>query len=418
MKTKSVGIIFLTVLIDLVGFGLILPLIPLYGQSFGASGMVNGMIMASYSLMQFLFAPVWGRLSDRIGRRPVLLTSTACACLSYVIFALGSGVKDNPRLALAIILASRIFAGICGANITVAQAYIADITPPEQRSARMGLVGMAFGLGFILGPVLGAWSALNFGVTAPGWTAASLCALNFIWAFWRLAESWQPSAHYTTQRPHLDQWMHTLGTPRLNLLIGIFFLATFCFSSFESTVGLLVEKNFKIAAGSGHLTTEEQLRSVLGKVGWLIAYCGLIGALVQGGLMKRLVKAMGEPKLIAGSLLIAAVGIAGLPYLTSWGLLLLGLAVFSIGSSMTRPPVFGMISLMTASHEQGSVLGVAQGVGSLARIVGPIFALGLFKTDPRIPYLSCAALCFATGCLATFYLTMPKSGGAAEGNAK
>ena len=416
MKKKSVGIIFLTVLIDLVGFGLILPLIPLYGQSFGASRWINGAIMAAYSLMQFLFAPVWGRLSDRIGRRPVLLTSTACACVSYVIFAIGSGLKD-PKLALGIILVSRIFAGICGANITVAQAYIADITPPEQRSARMGLVGMAFGLGFILGPVLGALSALYIGVTAPGWTAAALCAFNFVWAFSWLAESWQPSAHYTTQRPHLDQWMHTLGTPRLNLLIGIFFLATFCFSSFESTVGLLVEKNFKIAALSGSVTAEKQLRSVLGTVGWLIAYCGLIGAVVQGGLMKRLVKAMGEPKLIAASLLIAAAGIAVLPYLTSWGWLLVGLAVFSVGSSMTRPPVFGMISLMTASHEQGSVLGVAQGVGSLARIVGPVFALGLFKTDPRIPYMFCAVLCFATGCLATFYLTLPKPPGAEE-NAK
>jgi MFS family permease len=409
MKKKSVGIIFLTVLIDLVGFGLILPLIPLYGQSFGASRWINGAIMAAYSLMQFLFAPVWGRLSDRIGRRPVLLTSTACACLSYVIFALGSGVKDNPKLALAVILASRIFAGICGANITVAQAYIADITPPEQRSARMGLVGMAFGLGFILGPVLGAVSALSFGVTAPGWTAASLCAINFLWAFSWLAESWQPSVHFTTQRAHLEQWMHTLRAPRLNLLIGIFFLATFCFTCFESTVGLLVERNFKIAPGSEHLTTGEQLRSVLGKVGWLIAYCGLIGAVVQGGLMRRLVKAMGEPKLISASLFMAAIGIAVLPFLTQWGWLLLGLAVFSIGSSMTRPPVFGMISLMTAAHEQGAVLGVAQGVGSLARIVGPVFALGFFAADPRIPYLSCAVLCFVTGCIATRYLTLPKS---------
>jgi MFS family permease len=402
MKKKSVGIIFLTVLIDLVGFGLILPLIPLYGKSFGASGLVNGAIMASYSLMQFLFAPVWGRLSDRIGRRPVLLTSTACACLSYVIFALGSGVKNNPVLALSIILLSRVFAGICGANITVAQAYIADITPPEQRSARMGLVGMAFGLGFILGPVLGALSALYIGVTAPGWTAAALCAVNFIWAFSKLAESWQPSAHYTTQRPHLDQWMHTLRTPRLNLLIGVFFLATFCFTCFESTVGFLVERNFKIPQG------EDSLRNILGKVGWLIAYCGLIGALVQGGLMKRLVKSMGEPKLIAASLFMAALGIAALPYLTTWALLLPGLAVFSIGSSMTRPPVFGMISIMTAAHEQGAVLGVAQGVGSLARIVGPLFALGLFKMDPRIPYLSCAVLCFVTGCIAAARLSLPK----------
>jgi len=404
MKKKSLGIIFLTVLIDLVGFGLILPLIPLYTKSFGASGLIMGVIMTSYSLMQFVFSPVWGRLSDRIGRRPVLLASTACACLSYVVFALGSGL-ENKKLALGVILVSRIFAGICGANITVAQAYIADITPPEERSAKMGLVGMAFGLGFVLGPVLGALSALYIGVTAPGWTAAALCAVNFIWAFWKLAESWQPSEHYTTQRPHLDQWLHTLGTPRLNLLIGIFFLATFCFTCFESTVGLLVERNFNIDPGQDDMA---QLRSILGKVGWLIAYCGVIGAGIQGGVLKRLVKRMGEPRLIAASLYVAALGIGLLPFLHNWGLLLLGLAVFSIGSSMTRPPVFGMISLLSAAHEQGATLGVAQGVGSLARIVGPLFALGLFFTDPRIPYFSCAVLCFVTACITTRYLALPK----------
>ena len=136
-----------------------------------------GAILGSYSLMQFLFSPIWGRLSDRVGRRPGLLGSTACACVSYIIFAIGSGLSGNTALAVILVLAP--FAGICGANITVAQAYIADITPPEKRSARMGLVGMAFGLGFILGP--GPWRIEQqvFRVTAPGWTAAGLCALNF-----------------------------------------------------------------------------------------------------------------------------------------------------------------------------------------------------------------------------------------------
>src|ERR1700722_12163963 len=160
MRKTSVAIIFLTVLIDLIGFGLLLPLIPVYSQKFGATGWEIGAIMASYSAMQFLFAPIWGRLSDRVGRRPILLSSTACACLSYVIFAIGSSFAG--KTALVVILCSRIFAGICGANITVAQAYIADITPPENRSARMGLIGMAFGLGFVLGPPLGGFSSLHF----------------------------------------------------------------------------------------------------------------------------------------------------------------------------------------------------------------------------------------------------------------
>jgi multidrug resistance protein len=392
MKKPSISVIFLTVLMDLVGFGLILPLIPIYTSNFHAPGWMIGAILGSYSLMQFLFSPIWGRLSDRVGRRPVLLGSTACACLSYVIFAFGSGLSGNT--ALLVILFSRLFAGICGANITVAQAYIADITPPEKRSARMGLVGMAFGLGFILGPVLGGLSSKYFGLQAPGWTAAGLCAVNFIWAFARLRESWQPSAHSLTQRPHLEQWLHIMRAPRLNLLIAIFFLATFCFTCFESTIGLLVMKNFHIDAKSG-----------LGTVSWLIAYCGVVGATVQGGAIGRLVKKMGEPKLISFSLFLAAVGIGLLPFLSTWGCLLLGLGIFSIGSSLTRPPVFGMISMLSAAHEQGATMGVAQGVGSLARIVGPIFAATLFYKNAPLPYLICAVLCFLTAVVAKQYLT-------------
>lgn len=391
MKKTSVSVIFLTVLVDLVGFGLILPLIPIYSENFHAQKWMIGAIIASYSLMQFIFAPIWGRVSDRIGRRPVLLGSTACACLSYVIFAIGSGLSGET--ALIVLLISRMFAGICGANITVAQAYIADITPPENRSAKMGLIGMAFGLGFILGPVLGAMSSHFFGLTGPGWTAAALCAMNFMLAFARLGESWQPAAHSHIRRAHLEQWMHTLSTPRLNLLIAIFFLATFSFTCFESTIGLLIINNFKIDTGKS-----------LVKVSLLIAYCGVLGAAVQGGGTKRLVKKLGEPKLIASSLFLAAAGIGVLPFLFHWGILLAGLGVFAIGSSLTRPPVFGMISMLAPSHEQGATMGVAQGIGSLARIAGPPFATILFGWRVSLPYLICAGLCFVTGIITLQYL--------------
>jgi multidrug resistance protein len=392
MKKPSIAIIFLTVLMDLVGFGLILPLLPIYSDSLHAPGWMIGVIMGSYSLMQFIFSPIWGRLSDRVGRRPILLGSTACACLSYVILAVGSGMSGHA--ALLVILLSRLFAGICGANITVAQAYIADITPPEKRSARMGLIGMAFGLGFILGPVLGGLSSKYIGPQAPGWTAAVLSGLNFILAYVILVESWRPSEHSLTQRPHVEQWLHILRAPRLNLLIGIFFLATFCFTCFETTVGLLVIQNFHI-----------DKKAALGTASWLIAYCGVVGAAVQGGAIGRLVKMMGEPKLIALSLFLASIGIGIIPYLRSWGWLLAGLAVFSIGSSLTRPPVFGMISMLTPANEQGATLGVAQGVGSLARIVGPIFAATLFFQTAPLPYMICAVLCFLTSVVTLQYLT-------------
>src|ERR1044071_3202336 len=152
-RKPSLLVIFLTVFIDLIGFGIVLPLLPLYGEHYDAPGWQIGFLMAAYSLMQFLFAPVWGRLSDRIGRRPVLLISTAGAVASYALFAYAT--RFQGATALWLIVASRALAGACGANITVAQAYIADITPPDQRSKRMGLIGMAFGLGFIFGPAIG-----------------------------------------------------------------------------------------------------------------------------------------------------------------------------------------------------------------------------------------------------------------------
>jgi multidrug resistance protein len=354
--------------------------------------------MSAYSLMQFLFAPVWGRLSDRVGRRPILLLSTAGAAVSYAVFALAAGTKGN--LGLALLFGSRVFAGICGANITVAQAYIADITPPEDRSKRMGLVGMAFGLGFIFGPVLGGLTLSYFGLPGPGWTACVLCAANFFLALAILPESLKPGSEHAAQRPHLAQWGHTLGRPGIGMLVAVFFLATFCFACFETTIGLLIQKTFSFDLAKNPATAGKT-------VAYLIAYCGIVGALVQGGAIGRLVKKLGEAKLIAFSMIMAGVGLALLPWAANWPLLLVGLGVFSIGSSLTRPPVFGMLSNLADPREQGATIGVAQSAGSLARIFGPIFATTLFFQNPVFPYVSCAVLCVLTGVYAIFYLSNP-----------
>src|SRR5579859_5850162 len=181
MRKPSVLVIFLTVFIDLIGFGIVVPLVPLYSRHFGAHGVLIGVIIASFSAMQFVFSPIWGRLSDRFGRRPILLLSTAGAAGSYVLFAISCGLESH-QAAIWLMILSRALAGTCGGNITVAQAYIADITPPEHRSRRMGLIGMAFGLGFIFGPAIGGLSLRYLGSTGPGWIAASLCAINFVLA--------------------------------------------------------------------------------------------------------------------------------------------------------------------------------------------------------------------------------------------
>jgi MFS transporter, DHA1 family, tetracycline resistance protein len=406
MKRPSVGIIFLTVFIDLIGFGIVVPMVPVLSKHMGASGLMIGVIFAAFSAMQFFFAPIWGRLSDRIGRRPVLLFSTLGSVVAYGIFAFGSALESHTA-GLWTILLSRVFAGICGGNITVAQAYIADITPPDERSRKMGLIGMAFGLGFIFGPIIGGLSLKYLGATGPGWVAAAMCAANFLLALGILPESLQPGSAHAAQRPHLAQWQHTLAQPKVGLLVVVFFLATFCFSCFETTLALLVSSNFHI-----DIDTNERSGS---EVVLLFAYCGIIGALVQGGAIGKLVKRLGERKLIALSLVLTGLSLAPLPYISgtarlSWGVLvqpaglpwlvlLAVLAVLSIGSALTRPPLFGLLSNLTPANEQGATIGVAQGAGSLARIFGPLFAGPLFTTHPAWPYLACAAISLGTGFL-------------------
>lgn len=414
MRKPSVLVIFLTVFIDLIGFGIVVPLVPVYGKHLvpacvgpvWAQGLVIGVIIASFSAMQFFFSPVWGRLSDRHGRRPILLTTTAGAAASYVLFALSAGLA-RPAAGLWLMILSRMLAGLFGGNITVAQAYIADITPPEERSRKMGLIGMAFGLGFIFGPAIGGLSLKHLGGAGPGWMAAGLCAANFLLALCILTESLKPSSEHVASRPHLNQWAHTLGQPKVGLLVVVFFLATFCFSCFESTLPLVVGENF-------HLDFQKDEASA-STVAYLFVYCGVIGAVVQGGLIGRLVKRFGEPRLIALSLVLTAISLAMIPFIKggaslSWGvffradglpwvLLFIALALLAVGSSLTRPPLFGLLSNLTPAHEQGATIGVAQSAGSLARIAGPLYASTLLHYLAPLPYLTCTAILLATTAL-------------------
>jgi MFS family permease len=414
MRKPSVLIIFLTVFIDLVGFGIVVPLVPIYGKHLvpgiihplWAQGLAIGVVIASFSAMQFIFSPIWGRLSDRYGRRPILLISTAGAAVSYGVFALSAALPSHVA-GLILIVVSRAFAGLFGGNITVAQAYIADISPPEQRSRRMGLIGMAFGLGFIFGPAIGGLSLNYIGGYGPGLMAAGFCAANFFLASVILVESRRPGSERVAARPHLDQWAHTLTQPKIGLLVVVFFLATFCFSCFESTLPLIVSDNFHL-----NVQTDERTAST---VAYLFVYCGLIGAFVQGGAIGHLVKRWGEPRLITLSLLLTAASLAWLPFIggnislswsvfvrpegRAWLAMLGALALLSIGSSLTRPPLFGLLSNLTPPHEQGANIGVAQGAGSLARILGPIFATGLLPYFPPLPYLICAGILLGTSAL-------------------
>ena len=411
-RKPSLLVVFLTVFIDLIGFGIVVPMVPILSRLYGASGLVIGAIIASYSAMQFLFAPILGRLSDRIGRRPVMLISTAGAALSYVLFAIGSGF-ENHTAALWALLVARVFAGICGGNITVAQAYIADITPPENRSKRMGLIGMAFGLGFIFGPAIGGVAMILFGKTGPGWAAAAFCTANFLLAFFILAESLKPASSQAARRPHFAQWGHTLAQPKIGLLILIFFLATFAFSCFETTLPFLVNDNFNLGI------TVDETKPVATVIS-LYVFCGIIGAVIQGGAIGRLVKMFGEPKLISLSLFLTGISLILLPFIKGdgqlkwlavlhatdwqWIKMLLALALLAVGTGLTRPPLFGLLSNLAPANEQGATIGVAQSAGALARIFGPIFAATLYTHVPMLPYVFCGGLAILAALLTWQFL--------------
>lgn len=394
MKKPSRLVIFLTVCIDLIGFGIVLPLLPQYADQFGAPGWQIGAIIASYSVMQFFFVPWLGRLSDRVGRRPVILVSTAGSTFSYVLFAAASYWKGLPGLWM--LLVSRVFAGIAGANLSVASAYIADVTAAENRSKGLALIGVAFGVGFMLGPAIGAISAKLFGLPGPGWVAAAICGGNFLLACVILPESRKSSSEPAPDRPKFEQWKHTLRQPKLGLLIGIFFLATFCFAGFESTLPLSLK--------------EPPFEYDKTRVGYMFAWCGLVAFLAQG-LVGRLVKRFGEPFLISAGLLGVAASLFLVPFVKGDYAIYAMLAVlglFALFSGLNRAPTMGMISLNAPVNEQGNTFGVAQSAGTLARIFGPLTAATLYDLRPQLPYFLCAGIAAMAAVFAWLYLIRRK----------
>lgn len=381
-------VIFLTVFIDLIGFGICLPLLPKYAERYGAQGWEIGAAMGVYSLMQLIFAPWWGQLSDRIGRRPVLLVSNFGSVIAYGLFGLSARYIGDTGF--WILLGSRLFAGICGANLSVASAFIADVTTPEKRSKGMGMIGMAFGLGFILGPVLGSQAFKHFGLAGPGAVAAAICALNFILGCFILPETRAKDATPAPPRPRLAQIRHVLAMKEVGFLIGIYFLGTFAFTSFESTLPLLLDAKLRY--------NEEQ-------VGYVFAFCGIMAALVQGGGIGRLVKSFGERRLIGASLIVVAISLLLMPLTHSLATLLAALAVFAIGSGINRAPTMGLISRLSPADEQGTTLGIAQSAGTLARVLGPTVATTLYDLWLPAPYLACAAIALLAGLLAALRLS-------------
>ena len=366
----KIGIVFLIVFIDLVGFGIVIPFLPLYAEDFGPSPVVFGLLMASFSIMQFVAAPVLGRLSDRYGRRPILLVSLAGSVVGYLLFAFAGS--------LAMLFASRIIDGFSGGNISTAQAVIADITDEKDRARGMGLIGAAFGLGFICGPGL---AALLVGVARwlPGVAAATTSAIAFVLVFFVLPET-NLDRSAVRSRPHplsRENLTRVVGYPLVGACLVMIFLVIFAFSNFETTFAQLLRLKFDVGMST---------------IGWLFVYAGVLGAVVQGGLIGRLASRFGEARLIVGGAFIAAVAGAVLPFVDSIGRLMMILALLAVGHGLTAPSLSSLISKMVPAGETGGVMGVYQGISSLARIVGPFWAEWVYGVfGPSLPYLSAAA---------------------------
>jgi len=364
-RLSPLAVVFLTVFIDLVGFGIVIPLVPLYAESYAPSPLAFGVLMASFSAMQFLFAPLFGRLSDRVGRRPVLLFSLFGSFLSYLLFAFAGSFAG--------LLASRVLAGIMGANIGTAQAVIADVTPQGDRARGMGLVGMAFGLGFVFGPAIGGF-AVKVSPALPGLVAAGLSLLAFLWAFFGLPETRPPSAAARRSRRAFPMRATIAGfrRPVVGALLLVTLLNTTAFSNFEATFAQFARSRF------GHDPST---------VSWLFVLIGVTAAIVQGGLIRRLVPLLGEARLVGIGTTLLALSFAGLVLVPGNGALVALVVMTAAGSGLTNPALAGLLSRSTDDAEQGEILGVAQSLSSLGRVLGPFWGEHVwFKWGAAGPY--------------------------------
>jgi MFS family permease len=391
-KTRSpLFVLFLTVFIDLVGFGIVIPILPLYAENFHASPVTIGWLTGIYSGMQIIFTPILGKLSDRFGRRPVLLVSIVGTAIGFACMGFAHS--------LTLLFAGRIIAGITGGNIAIPQAYIADVTAPEKRSRAMGMIGAAFGLGFTFGPLIGGMmSRISYG--APFFFSAVLAVINAGLIYLLLPESL--SREHRAQRRKeasiADVFRHGRGAMFAVVLCTYFFLVI-GFSIMTTLFALFTEKRFGYDAQAN---------------GYMFGFVGIVSVIVQGGLIGRLIKTFGEVNLARAGMVLTSTSLALLPLCNGLAFLLLVSAGLSAGSGIAGPPLSGLASQLVESNWQGRALGLFQSAGSMARLLGPLFGGWLLMFDlqkPTVhygytPFFAGAALCFV-GVLFAFSFKKP-----------
>lgn len=360
-------VLFLTIFIDLLGFGIVIPILPNYIKTMTSSNFLVGLPVALFALAQFFTTPVWGALSDKYGRRPIILGSVLISTVAYAVFSFAVN--------LPIVLISRILSGIGSGNISAAQAYISDITEPKDRAKSMGLIGAAFGLGFIFGPPIGGFLMEDFGFASIGWFCAGLCVINFALAYFMLPESIKEKRDAKIDILPIRDYKYALSLELMPLIFGIGFIYTIGFFLFQIPSTMMWKEHFEF--------TDKQ-------IGFVFTFIGISTAIVQGGLIGVFNRWFGERKLILWGNILLGLSVVGIPFVSKANFIPLEfilLFFLAIANGFVGPSALSIVSQLAPRNEQGVVMGVYQSVGSLARMFGPIVGSSLYGLDYRAPYL-------------------------------
>jgi len=398
-RRSTLGIVFTTILIDFIGFSVLIPVLPIWATRIGAGSVEVGLILSLYAVAQLVFLPAWGWLSDRIGRRPVLLFSLFGTVLSFLLLAAAQS--------LAVIYVARILAGFFAASIGTAQAVVADVTPPEQRASGMGIIGAAFGLGFVLGPALGGalWHVHEL---APFYGIAILAAVNLALAWWWLPESRPPEVRTKNWDglarvfvPPPIRLMLSLHDRRIGLYLYLFLHLFTAFAALESMFTLYLNKRF----GLGPLDAA-----------WIFSVIGLSIAFTQGGLIRWLAPRLGERKLVVIGLVLTGIGLAAIPLVTSSSWFFALGPLIAIGNGLSFPTFTSLYSKACHEDKAGELMGESQSMATTGRIIGPIWAgLAFERLGYGAPFLIAGLMMFvALGLFLLWRRTLLGEGAAAR----